>query len=485
MEMMEPLGMPKNEFAEKAVLGCILLDPDVLLSVFSVIRPEDFYLDSHKKIFAALLSLNEKNEPIDTFLLGTALREQGLLEAVGGVSYLMELFETVPSVANVTSYVKIVKNCAMKRKIIAFSDKLGREAKETDGDAKDLIESAEAEIFHMGQGGVHSTLQHIRPIVADAYDLLGQKEDTLPTFDALDQYLHGLHKTDMVVVAARPGMGKTTFCINLAERAATRHNASVAFFSLEMTNIQLATRMLVSRAQVPAKHLEDSSKLSSSDLKKLADAMDDISKAKIFLDDTPGITVADIRGKARRLKKEEGLDLIVIDYIGLMQASSFSKKDGRQQQMSEISGQLKGLAKELDVPLIAISQLNRASVKSGPGENAANTKVPDLSHLRDSGAIEQDADIVIFIHRPSYYNKELEDQSLAQIIVAKHRSGETGTAEMNFIREYTAFKERDNHHRDEPIPIPPEEQAHYVEAPPMEEPYEEQSLPISDDAPPF
>ncbi|MEG2638606.1 MAG: replicative DNA helicase, partial [Clostridiales bacterium] len=315
----ENLGPPQNDFAERAVLGSILLDPNVILAVSAVLQPEYFYKDSHKKICENLYAMNAENVPIDTFLLANRLREQGLLEAIGGISYITELYETVPSVAHVLPYAQIVKDKFLRRQVISFADRLTTKAQEEEQGATEILENAEAEIYAMGESSNHSTLEHIGPIVADAYDNIGKNEEGLPTFIELDKYLNGLHKSDMIIIAARPGMGKTTFCINLAERAATRHKASVAFFSLEMSSEQLATRMLISKARVKAEHVKHAEKLTDAEMNKLSKAMEDLTQSNMYLDDTSDITVAEIRGKCRRLKKEKGLDLIVIDYIGLMQ----------------------------------------------------------------------------------------------------------------------------------------------------------------------
>ncbi|MDO4542825.1 MAG: replicative DNA helicase, partial [Bacillota bacterium] len=357
-------------------------------------------------------------------------------------------------------YAKIVKDKAVRRSVISLSAKLSSEDRSTEMAATEILEAAESEIYELGQESNHSSLTHIAPVVADAYDNLGKEEDTISTYFDLDGYLGGLHKSDVIIVAARPGMGKTTFCINLAVKAALESKKSVAFFSLEMSSEQLATRMLVSTAKVNTEHVKNWDKITDAEMKRLSEAMAKISAAPLYLDDTPNITVAEIRGKVRRLKKEKGLDLIVIDYIGLMQASAFlARSDNRQQQISEISRQIKGMAKELDLPIIVISQLNRTAVK---GDNSSATKEPDLSHLRESGALEQDADIVLFIHRPAYYNPEAEDKTLAKVIIAKHRNGAVGRVDMTFISDYTLFTDREKKHPEEGEPIPPEELAGYV-----------------------
>ncbi len=460
------LGMPFDEEAERAVLGSILLDPKVILSVAAVLRPDDFYKDAHRKIFMALIELNEDNKAIDTLLLTTALKNQGCLEAVGGRQYIMELYNAVPGGAAVMEYANIVKDKALRRSVIAFADRLNSQARADDIAAADILEAAEAEIYEIGEDASHSSLEHIAPIIANAYDNLGQEEETIPTFLDLDRYLGGLHKSDVIIVAARPGMGKTTFCINLAVNASVKYKKSVAFFSLEMSAEQLAARMLVSTAKVNTEHVKKLDKITAAEMKRLSDAMSDIAASNMYIDDTPNITVAEIRGKVRRLKREKGLDLIVIDYVGLMQASSvLARSDNRQQQISEISRNIKAMAKELDVPIILISQLNRTAVR---GENASNTKEPDLSHLRESGALEQDADIVLFIHRPAYYNPEIEDKNLAKVIIAKHRNGAVGRVDMTFISEYTLFTDREKQQAEVGEAVSPEEMADYVDKAPAE-----------------
>ena len=286
--------------------------------------------------------------------------------------------------------------------------------------------------------------------VAEAYDRIGKEEKGIPTFIALDQLIGGLKKGEMIIVAARPGMGKTTICLNIAERAATVHEATVAFFTLEMTPIQVASRMLFAKAKVDQQKTKSGKELSDEDFANLAASMEEISRSNLYIDDTSMITVAEIRGKLKKLKREKGLDLVVVDYIGLMQASSSQLNQSRQQQISEISRQLKGLAKELEVPIIVISQLNRASVKS-----EGKVKEPDLSHLRESGALEQDADIVIFVHRPYYYDQS-ENEHLAKVIVAKNRSGAVGTAYLGFLSRYTLFCDMDFDHEED---RPPEEES--------------------------
>ncbi len=441
----EEMLPPHNLQAEMAVLGSILLEQETIYTIAEIIKAEDFYKDAHKKIYETLFMLNEEGKNIDLVTFVEALQLCGLLEEIGSMAYVTELYKAVPTAANAAYYAQIVKDKAMKRNLIRISSRITQETLAEEKEAATLLEEAETEIFNLSQIREAKGLGPVAPFVGDAFDLIGVNEKGIPTFTELDTLLDGLKKSDLVIVAARPAMGKTTFCINIAEKAATMHGFHVAFFSLEMSNIQLAARMLFSHAKVDQSKAKRN-RLDDGEWGRLGTAMEAISKAPLFLDDTPGITVSEVRGKARRLKREKGLDLIVIDYIQLMQSSVTARNENRQQQISEISRQLKGLAKELDVPVLAISQLSRAAV--GKGEGAV--KMPDLSHLRESGALEQDADIVIFIHRPAYYDSAQEDNHLAKIRVAKHRNGPVGEKDLAFFNEWTLFMDLDTHH-DEPV----------------------------------
>lgn len=451
-ELLVGLGLPQSEAAEMAVLGSILLEPGLLHEVSQVIKVGDFYRDSHKKIYAAMISLHEGDKDIDIVTLSNALKIEGVLDVVGGTSYLTELYDAVPSAANAVTYAHIVKDKASKRQLIAISERISKEAQAEEKTAALLLDEAEAEVYTLKQQTEPTSLKQVGEFVAEAYDKIGKEEKGIPSFIELDNLIGGLKKGEMIIVAARPGMGKTTICLNIAERAATIHEATVAFFTLEMTAVQVASRMLFARARVNQEEAKSGKGISDSDFAKLASAMEEISRSNLYIDDTSMIAVAEIRSKLRKLKREKGLDLVVIDYIGLMQASSLQQADNRQQQISEISRQLKGIAKELEVPVLVISQLNRASVKS-----EGKIKEPDLSHLRESGALEQDADIVIFIHRPHYYD-ESEDKHLAKVIVAKNRNGAVGTAYLGFLREYSLFCDMDFHHEEENRPFGDEEQ---------------------------
>lgn len=447
------VSLPHSLFAETAVLGSILLEPESLYAISQIITEEDFYKDSHKRIYRALFRLHEEGQAIDMVTLRQRLLDEGILDEVGGVTGLMELFEAVPSAANHVYYANIMRDKAAKRDLIRLTERVAKDARDEEIEAEVLLEDAETGIFNLSQKTQPKGLTHVAGLVADAYENIGREEKGIPTFTDLDTLLGGLKKTDLVIVAARPAMGKTSFCINIAERAATKHGCSVAVFSLEMSNIQLSARMLFSKADVDQSRAKRG-KITEAEWAKIRDAMNGIMDAELYLDDTPGITVAEIRGKCRRLQRERGLDLIVVDYIQLMQSSTSSRQENRQQQISEISRQLKGLAKELDVPVVAISQLSRAAVA---GRNEREPKKPDLSHLRESGALEQDADVVLFIHRPSYYDPENSNKLLALAIVAKHRNGPVGEVKLGFKDSSTLFFDMDFDHDETLMAPPPDE----------------------------
>lgn len=445
----EMVALPFSDYAEMAVLGSVFLEPGLLYEISQVVGMEDFYKDAHKKIYKVMYNLLEEGREIDLITVADALRSEGILDLIGGVSYLTGLCDEVPSAANAVSYARIIKDKAVKRQLIAVADRLSHDAQAEEKASGQLLDEAESEIYRLNQESQPTALKQVGEFVAEAYDRIGREEQGLPTFQALDPLIGGLKKGEMIIVAARPGMGKTTICLNLAAKAATEHNATVAFFTLEMTPVQVASRMLFAKAKVSQEKTKNGKELSDEDFTKLAEAMEAISRSNLYIDDTSMITVAEIRGKVKKLKREKGLDLVVVDYIGLMQASSSQLNQSRQQQISEISRQLKGLAKELEVPVIVISQLNRASVKS-----EGKVKEPDLSHLRESGALEQDADIVIFVHRPYYYDHS-ENPYLAKVIVAKNRSGAVGTAILGFMSQFTLFCDMDFDHEEE---RPPEDE---------------------------
>lgn len=425
---------PQNVDAEQALLGALMLDKEAIYNVVEHVRTNDFYKEAHRIIYDCLLTLNERSEPVDMVTLVEELRQRGDLEKVGGISYIATLANAVPTAANAVYYAKIVGEKALLRSLISVSTRIAQHGYEQTMEPWELIDEAEKMIFSVTQRKARDGFVPIRDVVVETFEQIGQIKAQdgvtgLPTFKNLDYYLSGLQKSDLVIVAARPAMGKTSFCLNIAQNLGVKHGKTVALFSLEMSKEQLVQRMLCAEARVDQSKVR-TGYVSEEEWHRLSVALAPLAEAKIYLDDTPGVTVMEMRAKARRLKAEKGLDLIVIDYIQLMQGGR--RSENRQQEISEISRSLKALARELEVPVMALSQLSRAVEQSAD-------KKPNLSHLRESGALEQDADIVLFIHRPEYYDPETEKKGIAEIIVAKHRNGPVGTAELAFLKEYTKF----------------------------------------------
>ena len=426
---------PRNLDAEQAVLGAMMLDKEAVFSVMDITRPGDFYKEAHRVVYEGLLALSEKGEPADLVTLVEQLGRDGNLEKVGGIEYLAALANSVPSAANAGYYAKIVSEKSLLRSLINVSSRITERGYEEGIEARELIDEAEKMIFAVAQRKSREGFMPIKDLVVETFERIGQIKSHdgvigIPTFRNLDQFLSGLQKSDLVIVAARPAMGKTSFCLNIAQNSAVKHGKTVAVFSLEMSKEQLAQRMLCAEARVDQSKVR-MGMISPEEWRRLSAALGPLAEAAIYLDDSPGITALDIRAKTRRLKSEKGLDLVVIDYIQLMGSSS-RRTENRQQEISEISRSMKALARELDVPVVALSQLSRAV------EQTAD-KRPNLSHLRESGALEQDADVVLFIHRPEYFDPETDKRGIAEIIVAKQRNGPVGTAELAFLKEYTKF----------------------------------------------
>ncbi|MGI6629665.1 MAG: replicative DNA helicase [Bacillota bacterium] len=425
---------PQNIDAEQALLGALILDREAIFSVMEHVGTGDFYKEAHRIIYDCLLSLNNRNEPVDLVTLVEELRRRNDLDKVGGISYVASLANVVPTAANAVYYAKIVAEKALLRSLISISTKIAQHGYEQNMEPWELIDEAEKMIFSVTQRKARDGFTLIKDVVVDTFEQIGQIKAQdgvtgLPTFKNLDYYLSGLQKSDLIIVAARPAMGKTSFCLNIAQNLGVKHGKTVAIFSLEMSKEQLVQRMLCAEARVDQSKVR-TGYVNEDEWRRLSMALAPLAEAKIYLDDTPGITVMEMRAKARRLKAEKGLDLIVIDYIQLMQGTR--RSENRQQEISEISRSLKALARELEVPVLALSQLSRAVEQS-------TDKRPNLSHLRESGALEQDADVVIFIHRPEYYDPDTEQKGIAEIIVAKHRNGPVGKAELAFLKEYTKF----------------------------------------------
>ena len=427
---------PHHTDAEKSVLSSMLLSHEAVLLSHEMLVPEDFYDPAHQEIFRAMVYLSDQTRPVDLVTLDAELDRRGKLDAVGGLEYLMELSAFAPSAANVSAYIRIVDQKSTLRKLIDASGEISRLCYQDEQETQQILATAEKRIYDitMRKGG--EMLKPIQPILTDTYAMIdelarnkGQIAGVPTGYTELDRLLTGLHGGELVLIAARPAMGKTSFGMNIVENATIRFGKKAAVFSLEMPCEQLAMRMLCTEAMVNMQNVRRGL-MTDDEWLKICDSMATIGAAHIHIDATSGVTVAEIRSKARRLQMEEGLDLIMIDYLQLMNpGGSFGS---RQEEVSSISRSLKGLAQELGVPVVALSQLSRAP-------SGRTNHRPILSDIRDSGAIEQDADVVMFIHREDYYNKEAEIKDIAEIIVAEQRNGSLGTVNLGWRGEWTKF----------------------------------------------
>ena len=429
---------PHDIEAEQAILGSMLTDKDAVMSAMEVLRDEDFYRDDNKAIFEAMMSLYSRSEPIDIITVKSELVSNGKFEQVGGLEYLVMLPEKVPTTTNVEKYIKIVEEKSLLRNLIKTANDIIAVGYDQTEDVEDIMNVAEKKIFDVmqrkSQKGYNSIKDVLVGTFAELEKLYNQKGalSGIPTgFTDLDYKTSGLHNSDLIIVAARPAMGKSAFAINIATNVAVQSNVPVIIFNLEMSKEQVANRIICSEAMVDSNKIR-TGKIEDEDWIKLANASGRLAEAPIYIDDTPGISIMEIRAKCRKMKLEKNIGLVVIDYLQLVQASG-KKNNSREQEISEISRSLKVLAKELDVPVIALSQLSRAA------EQRKDDHRPMLSDLRESGAIEQDADIVMFIYREDYYNPETENKNVAEIILAKHRGGSTGTVNLAWLSNYTKF----------------------------------------------
>ena len=436
VERAEGRTPPYDEQAEASVLGAMLLDKSAITTAVEIIHAEDFYYDSHKAIFEGIMRLYNKNEPADMITLSDFLKKSGQLEAVGGYTYLGRLTSGAGAVSNTEAYANIIKEKSTLRALIRAGGEIVEDSYSDEDDVSSIIEKAEKSIFDITQDNQRNGLMMMRDVMVDTFDVMQQRSENkggltgLTTgFIDLDRKTSGMQKADLVLLAARPSMGKTALMVNIATNAALKAGASVAMFSLEMSRNQLSQRILSSLSHVDLMKII-SGDLTTEEWSKAIETMTYMNEMAIYIDDTAGITPLEVKAKCRRLKAEKGLDLVVIDYLQLMEVGG--RAESRQQEISAISRQLKGIAKELDVPVIALSQLSRAP------EMRADHR-PILSDLRESGAIEQDADIVMFLYRDEYYNPDTEKQGLGELIIAKHRNGPTGTVELLFKGEYTKF----------------------------------------------
>ena len=428
---------PHDLEAEQAIIGSMLTDRDAVISSIEVLKEEDFYREDNRAIYSAILNLYNRSEPIDIITVKAELESMGKFEQVGGLEYLAELPEKVPTTANAEKYIKIVEEKSILRRLIKTANEIIELGYSPTEDVEDIMEGAEKKIFDIMQQKNQKSYTPIKDVLVESFtkleELYNRKQHItgVPTgFSELDYKTAGLHGSDLILIAARPAMGKTAFALNIATNASVRAKVPVAVFSLEMSKDQLVNRILCSEAMVDSNKVR-TGKLEENDWTKLAESIGPLSEAEIYIDDTPGISVTEIRAKCRKLKLEKNIGMVVIDYLQLVQGSN--KRNGsREQEISEISRSLKILAKELNVPVIALSQLSRAA------EQRPDLR-PMLSDLRESGAIEQDADIVMFLYRDDYYNEDSEKKDIAEVIIAKHRGGSTGTVELLWLGSYTKF----------------------------------------------
>jgi replicative DNA helicase len=441
---------PQNIEAEQALLGAIFLEPSSLTLASELLIPEDFYRASHQKIFTCMLKLSDQGEPVDLVTVTSELADQKILEEVGGVSYLSDLANSVPTAANVEYYGKIVEEKSILRRLIRTATHIASEGYAREDEVEVLLNEAEKNILEVAQRKNSGVFQNIKDVLVQTYDdievLHNRKGDItgIPTgFSDLDRMTAGFQRNDLIIVAARPSVGKTAFALNIAQNVATKTDENVAIFSLEMGAQQLVMRMLCAEGNIDAQRLRTGS-LTADDWGKLTMAMGSLSNAGIYIDDTPGIRVGEIRSKCRRLKQEGGLGMVLIDYLQLIQGNGRSGEN-RQQEVSEISRALKALARELEVPVIALSQLSR-------GVEQRQDKRPMMSDIRESGSIEQDADIVAFLYREDYYEKDTENQNIIEIIIAKQRNGPVGTVQLAFVKEYNKFVNLERRFDDAGVP---------------------------------
>lgn len=425
---------PQSPEAEASVLGAMLVHPDAVAKAMEILQPEDFYQTSHQLIFEAMVSLFQATQPVDVVMVGDELRRRGHLEEVGGLAYLMELAALVPTAAHVEHYAQLIRQASVRRALIAIANHMVVEAYQGEKTPAELLDAAQNALFQITQRGQRDVVR-LNEVLIDTFNRLEQLYENrgklvgLPTgFVDLDRMTAGLQPSDLIVVAARPSMGKTMFCLNLARHVATREKVPVVIFSLEMSREQLALRLLSAEAELEGHRLR-SGELDERMWSQLSLALGRLGEAPIFIDDTPAISALELRAKARQLKLQHNIGLVIIDYMQLMQGR---RAENRQQEISEISRALKALARELNIPVVALSQLSRAV------ENRTD-KRPMLSDLRESGAIEQDADIVAFLYREDYYSREAEQPDLTELIVAKQRNGPTGTVRLMFKREIGKF----------------------------------------------
>ena len=439
---------PQAVEAEKSVLGGILLDNDAINIAIEYLQPEDFYNGAHRSIYEAMMTLSDRRDPIDVITLSEQLKNMGYLDSIGGIDSISSLASMVPSAANVPYYAKVVKDKSLRRKLIHEASGLINDAFADSDDLDTFLDSAEQRILGVSDKRAGSGFAKVGDIVQDSIKVVEQLYDKkeivtgVPSgFGQLDNKTAGFQPSDLIIVAARPAMGKTSLALSMAQNAAIGYNKPVAVFSLEMSKEQLVLRMLCSEARVGNSKVR-TGHLGERDFPTLVDAASKISDAPVFIDDTPALTITELRAKARRLHNEVGLSMVLVDYLQLLRSPVYSRS--REQEISDISRSLKALAKELHLPVIALSQLNRSVEQR-------EDKRPKMSDLRESGAIEQDADVIMFIYRDEVYNELTEDKGVAEIIISKQRNGPTGMCRLAFLPDYTRFENLEHQHTDDEI----------------------------------
>ncbi len=433
---------------EEAVLGAIMIEKDAIIEVIDILKAESFYKDEHQKIYQAILNLFASDKAIDILTIPEELRKQDHLDEVGGIAYITQLTSRVASAAHIEFHARIVQQKFIQRELIRVATEIQNQAFDDSTDVDDLLDFSESQLFNVAQGHIKKEAAQMNVLVRDALTLIqeaSKREDNLsgiPSgYTKMDRLTSGWQNSDLVIIAARPSMGKTAFVLSMARNMAVDHKKSVALFSLEMASIQLVNRLIVGEAEIPSEKIKVGN-LTDAEWERLDYRIKKLEDAKIFIDDTPAISIFELRAKCRRLKRQHDIDIIIIDYLQLMTGTPDSRGN-REQEVSNISRALKGIAKELNVPVIALSQLNRSvEIRTG-------SKRPQLSDLRESGAIEQDADMVIFIHRPEKYGIMQDDEGnslkgIAEIILAKHRNGALGEILLKFVSEYAKFVEMDD-----------------------------------------
>lgn len=439
---------PQNIDAEKSLLGAILMSEESLPDVTEIVTPLDFYDERHEHIYRAMWTLYEKHRPVDLLTVKDELKKKKLTEKAGGSAYLSELASYTPTAAHAKAYAELVSKAAIRRRLIAAATNITESAYEEDSETLELLGEAEKSLFAVSEQNTKSEMVSIDELLSETFDRLETLHENKGSiagyktgYPDLDRMTAGFHKSDLVILAARPAMGKTALALNFARNVASINKKAVLIFSLEMGKEQLINRMLADASGVSSFKLETGN-FSGDDFAQISQAMAELSEDQIFIDDKPGLTVMEMRTKARRVAHEHEIALIIVDYLQLMSGSSKRAQDNRVQEISEISRGLKLIARELNVPVIALSQLSRSVESRDP-------KIPMLSDLRESGSIEQDADIVMFLYREDYYNPETERQNITDLILAKHRRGVTGSVGLFFDKEHVRFMSLDTHH-DEP-----------------------------------